>query len=354
MEPRSRPEALRRFALLLALGLVVAGCSEKGGGTGDPGPAAGSGGRGGGTGAGKGGASGSGSGSGGAGGTTSPPGSGGAGPGGSGGAPALPPDASAGDDVGTIDAAVTADGGGGGIPGDAGTGGAAGGPGNGAAPLGTRVDLDPAVSARWVGTRRTVSMEGGSKIFTAGFEAGKFGGGGNGHIIRFPIVPGREYLFEYRLRFDAGFDFSRGGKIPGLSGASSPSGCDASDGTGFTARQMWREQGRLIGYIYDMDQSTECGNAIATGFNFAVGRWYSIKQRIKLNTGRNHDGVLQLWVDDRQVINRSNMGWMVEAPDRMIDEVMLDFFFGGSTADWSPSRNCTLSFGDLYLTRVAE
>jgi hypothetical protein len=347
MEPRLRPEALRRFALLLTLGLA-GGCTDDGAG---PGPSAGSGGRGG-AGAGQGGASGA-TGSGGAGGMTSSAGSGGAATGGTGGAPSLPPDASGGDDAAPGDTALTTDGAGDGGAGDA-AGGATDGPGNGAAPVGTRVSLDPAVSARWVGTRRTVATEAGAKIFTAGFEAGKFGGGGNGHIIRFPIAPGREYLFEYRLRFDTGFDFSRGGKIPGLSGASSPSGCDASDGTGFTARQMWREQGRLIGYIYDMDQATECGNAVATGFNFAVGRWYNIKQRIKLNTGSNHDGVLQLWVDDRQVINRANVGWMVEAPDRRIDEVMLDFFFGGSTADWSPSRNCTLSFGDLYLTRVAE
>ena len=85
-------------------------------------------------------------------------------------------------------------------------------------------------------------------------------------------MPGREYVFEYRIRFDAGFDFSRGGKIPGPGGRDAPSGCQTSTGTGFTARQMWREQGRLIGYIYDMDQRGDCGNAVETGLNFAVGR----------------------------------------------------------------------------------
>ncbi len=79
-----------------------------------------------------------------------------------------------------------------------------------------------------------------------------------------------------------------------------------------------------------------------------------MRQRIKLNTGSAHNGILQLWIDDRQVINRSNMGWMVEAPGRRIDKVFWDFFFGGSTADWSPSRNCSISFSDVYATRVAD
>jgi hypothetical protein len=221
-------------------------------------------------------------------------------------------------------------------------------------PLGARASLEDTVATRWVGTRRTIAVEEGRKVFTGGFEAGKFGGNGNGHIIRFPLTPGSEYVFEYRFRFDPGFDFSRGGKIPGLGGGNAPSGCDTSTGIGFTARSMWRQQGRLIGYIYDMDQSGDCGNAIETGFNFAVGRWYQVRQRIKLNTGNAHNGILQLWIDDRQVINRSNMGWMVEAPGRRIDKVFWDFFFGGSTADWSPSRNCSISFSDVYATRVAD
>jgi hypothetical protein len=221
-------------------------------------------------------------------------------------------------------------------------------------PLGTRWSFEETVAGRWTGPRRTVVMEEGRRIFTGGFEAGKFGGMGNGHILRFAVTPGSEYIFEYRMRFDAGFDFSRGGKIPGMSGASSPSGCMQSDGTGFSARQMWREGGSLIGYIYDMDQTGSCGNTISTGFRFTVGQWYRAKQRIKLNTGRNHDGIFEFWLDDQRLMNRTNMGWMVQAPDRRIDEVMLDFFFGGSTADWAPSRNCSISFSDLYITRVAD
>jgi hypothetical protein len=220
--------------------------------------------------------------------------------------------------------------------------------------VGARVSLEETVAGRWTGTRRTITMDGGSRIFTAGFEAGKFGAGGNGHLIRLPLAPGREYVLEYRLRFDPGWDFSRGGKIPGLAGGNAPSGCQRSTDVGFTARQMWRENGRLIGYIYDMDQAGACGNAIATGFNFAVGQWYRVKQRIKLNTGSSRNGVLELWIDDRQVINRSNMGWMIEAPDRRIDRLFLDFFFGGSTADWSPRRNCSLSFSDLFVTKLAD
>lgn len=223
----------------------------------------------------------------------------------------------------------------------------------GPAGVGTRVSLHDDLVARWTGERKSMTMEGGTTIFTGVFNANEFGGP-QGHNVRLKISPGREYLFEYRIRFDGNFPFSRGGKIPGLAGASAPTGCVTVTGTGFSARMMWRENGKLIGYTYDIDQSTECGNAIQTGFNFTPNQWHSMKERVKLNTGRNHDGILQVWVDDRMVINRSNMAWMNETATNRIDVVLFHSFFGGSTQDWAPSRQCSISFADPYVTKLGE
>jgi hypothetical protein len=142
--------------------------------------------------------------------------------------------------------------------------------------------------------------------------------------------------------------------MPGLAGATAPTGCVDVTGTGFTARMMWHGGGRLTGYTYALDQSTSCGNSIETGFNFAIGRWYSIKERVKLNTGSSKNGILQIWVDDRLLIDRSNIPWMNEAPNRRIDLVYIQTFFGGSTLDWAPSRRCSISFAEPFVTKLAD
>lgn len=221
------------------------------------------------------------------------------------------------------------------------------------APATGRISLRDELAARWMGERKRTTTEDGIMVFTGEFEPGRIGGP-SGHTARLPISPGRDYLFEYRLRFDTGFDWSRGGKIPGLAGATAPTGCVDVNGTGFSARMMWHENGRLTGYTYALDQNTGCGNSIETGVNFSVGRWYNIKERVKLNTGSSSNGVLQIWVDDRMVVNRSNIPWMNEAPDRRIDLVYIQTFFGGSTLNWAPSRRCSISFAEPFATKLAD
>ena len=218
---------------------------------------------------------------------------------------------------------------------------------------GVRTSLAPDLAPRWVGARRTILMEGETQVFRGAFQANTFGGG-NGNNVRLKIRPGREYLLEYRIRFDGNFPWTRGGKIPGLGGGTAPTGCVTTTGAGFSARMMWRGGGELIGYVYDNDQSTDCGNSLTTGYTFRANTWHHIKERVRINTGRNRDGVLQISVDDRMVLNASNRAYTNEGPGQQIDVVLFHSFFGGSNAAWAPGRDCTISFSDLHVTLLAE
>ena len=333
------------LGLLAALSLTGAGCGSDGddsgsrnGGTTGQGGSPGTGGRGG-SGGGTGGTTpstgGSGGGTGGSGGVTGAGGSGG----GTGGAS----DASAGGGSGGSDAGRSDGGAETAAPTD-----------GGAAPVtGERMSLVSTIAGRWTGERKSIKTEDGVMVFTGVFQANQFGGP-NGHNLRIPIPPAKETLLEYRIRFDGNYDFSRGGKIPGLAGGSAPTGCVSTNGSGFSARMMWRENGRLIGYVYDNNQSSACGAAIEAGFSFKANQWYTLKERVKLNTGRTGNGVLQVWVDDRMVINRSNLAYMNEGPDAKIDWLLFHSFYGGSTADWAPSRNTSISFAEIYVTVISK
>ena len=41
---------------------------------------------------------------------------------------------------------------------------------------------------------------------------------------------------------------------------------------------------------------------------------------MRVNTGRNHDGVLQITVDDRMVLNASNRAYTNEGPGQALRE----------------------------------
>lgn len=121
-------------------------------------------------------------------------------------------------------------------------------------------------------------------------------------------VPGKAYTLTYDVYFEPGFDFAKGGKLPGLAALGFDSGCteDGSvkrSGTNWSVRLMWRANGRVELYSYDQTRpSGSCGidrmiDAQAGDppyevpgqipsddkFRFKPGIWYTITLGVKLN-----------------------------------------------------------------------
>ncbi len=63
----------------------------------------------------------------------------------------------------------------------------------------------------------------------------------------------------------------------------------------------------------------------------APGRWYCIEQRLQLNSPRREDGIFQVWLDGRLVLDRNDLR-LRDAPDIHIEEVWMNFFHGGASA----------------------
>jgi hypothetical protein len=113
---------------------------------------------------------------------------------------------------------------------------------------------------------------------------------------------------------------------------------------------MWRREGALVGYVYDNDQAQPCGLDVATGVTFRANRWYAIRQRVRLNTGTAHNGVLQIWVDGANVLEKTDFAFMNAGPDAKIDVLMFHAFYGGNGQEWAPIRDTTISFADVFVT----
>lgn len=160
-----------------------------------------------------------------------------------------------------------------------------------------------------------------------------------------------EYYLDYYVKFEEGFDFVKGGKLPGLtSGGSTYTGGNHPDnGEGWSARYMWVNDGDIVVYFYYMDMTHEYGDPVKMNVKFETGKWYRLTQRIKLNQDNLKNGVMQVWVDGKEVLHNENIRYRLWGKG-MIDTFYFSTFHGGATEDWAPKVDSYIKFDDFKVT----
>ncbi|OLT14615.1 hypothetical protein BJF78_17980 [Pseudonocardia sp. CNS-139] len=166
-------------------------------------------------------------------------------------------------------------------------------------------------------------------------QSGSDIGGGLQAYLELPDGPATAVDLEYRVRFPAGFDFVKGGKLPGLYGGTVTSGWNIPDGTdGFSTRYMWRAGGDGEVYAY-LPTSVEHGTSLGRGcWIFTPGRWTTIRQRVVLNAPDRDDGRVAVWQDGRQVLDSTGLTFRT-SDDLRIDGLFFSTFFGGGDMSWA-------------------
>lgn len=235
--------------------------------------------------------------------------------------------------------------------------------------------------------RVSIVNEGSSKVLRVEYPEGLFGSGDDrtGGQWRMILDQGYEAVeLEYRLKFEDGFDFVRGGKLPGLAGGAGNSGGNRPNGTdGFSARMHWRtnrssgsplnssqtDRANIAQYVYHPDQTTNNGvNGDDLDWDdgpsgvwrvFESDRWYHVRHRIIMNTpGVNggqglHDGVVQAWLDGVQVLDVDNIRFR-DVASLQIDQFFFSTFFGGGSAIWATSKDEVAFFDDFKITALGQ
>ncbi len=167
-----------------------------------------------------------------------------------------------------------------------------------------------------------------------------------------------EIYVSYDVMFMPGFQFQRGGKLPGIKGGNPP--IERSTGyDGFVAYMMFKGD-RPVFYIYYPDNYLdEYGATFEWGYNhpasdfqpskivleyasgepshFTTGKWHNITYRVVLNTvsssGGNFDGILEGFFDGKLVTQLSHVKFR-NTTDLKIDKITMMAFFGGGTDSW--------------------
>ncbi len=189
------------------------------------------------------------------------------------------------------------------------------------------------------------------KILKVKFPKGTVGPKQGGIQFDKPLPQSEDYYLDYYVKFADGFDFVKGGKLPGLTsgGEKYTGGTHPTKGEGWSARFMWSEGNKIIVYFYHMDMKGKWGDVIHTNKVFSTGKWHRITQHLKMNTGKKFNGVMEVWVDGEKVVDNSKVRYRL-APLGDIDSFYFSTFHGGNTKDWAPKNNSFIYFDNFKVT----
>ena len=192
--------------------------------------------------------------------------------------------------------------------------------------------------------------------------------GNNGINSFVPLRHVEDACVSYRIRFAKDFDWSLGGKLPGLLGVragvrpSLPTGGQYVGDLGWSGRLMWLgpaayrrvlpRSNEIASYVYHPGQSVGYGDNIWWNRGFTAGDWHSVKQCYRMNTVGKRDGVLAAWLDNRQVVDRTDFVYRLRN-DVTITHLAYSIFRGGHTLDWAGSRTGTVDVDDLRVTTTS-
>lgn len=180
--------------------------------------------------------------------------------------------------------------------------------------------------------------------------------GGGGFYTSPAALEGSDHAcLRYQVRFPDGFDFVKGGKLPGLYGGDAPSGGHQADGyNGFSLRLMWREDGQGELYTYVAEPQDAYGVSIGRGnWRFPRGEWVSVELEAMLNTPGKQDGVVRVWVAGQPVVERTDIVYR-DTPALGVDGLMFSTFFGGTGESWRTPRRQYVDFADFRFYRPAS
>ncbi|WP_110655634.1 polysaccharide lyase [Salinicola halimionae] len=175
--------------------------------------------------------------------------------------------------------------------------------------------------------------------------------GGAGFVMPAPALRQADRAcLRYQVRFPAGFDFVKGGKLPGLYGGDGPTGGDEVTGkNGFSMRFMWRKQGQGELYEYVVNKDSDYGESVGRGrWLFTPGQWMTVEEEIVLNDPAQENGVARVWINGQPTLEQQGIVYRT-TDDVHIDGLMFSTFFGGHGSDWRTPRDQSVDFADFTL-----
>lgn len=142
-----------------------------------------------------------------------------------------------------------------------------------------------------------------------------------GGLLQNHEVPWRSTPLTYCFKFSSRFDFSLGGKLPGIGtgiGRHPPYG--GAYHRGWSARLMWREHGQSELYFYRDDRSEKFGQSILFPIQFEPEVEYTVQYVVE-------DGKLTVCLNGHSIVVDLNIP--------LYNYVLYHVYRGGSSLEWA-------------------
>lgn len=213
---------------------------------------------------------------------------------------------------------------------------------------------DLPAGARWLGMGDTAVTDGcgvnGGKCLRVSYRPS---GNGSPRIqAERAVPPAREYTLNYDLFLEPGFEFVKGGKLPGLSPVDHVTGCDTSVPEGWSLRAMWRREGAVQTYFYQQLRSESCGEGPTSAtFRLQAGRWHAFSVHLRVNsTADASDGLAEVFVDGVPVSSQGGLRLRgADTQASLVNNFFFSSFYGGSDSSWSPSTTTHARFDNFAV-----
>ncbi|MCH2109014.1 MAG: hypothetical protein MK135_06775 [Polyangiaceae bacterium] len=193
-----------------------------------------------------------------------------------------------------------------------------------------------------------------TQVLRVDYPGQEFGASAAGVQFKVPFGQSYEELYlAYRVRFSEGFEWVKGGKLPGLVGGSAPTGCN-NDEDGFSARMMWRAQGAAVQYVYFPEKESNCGDDFPYALKdapaqFQTNTWHRVQHHLKMNTPGESDGVLEAWFDGELAYQTQELLYRRANASFAIDTLYFSTFYGGGDSSWAPDAPTFVEFDNFIV-----
>jgi hypothetical protein len=189
--------------------------------------------------------------------------------------------------------------------------------------------------------------------------------GNNGATLFLPLKKKvNQACIAYDIRFSNGFDWSMGGKLPGLEGVApgvapgTPTGGNRAGNAGWSGRMMWLgpqayswagPTDQAITYMYNPTQSDNYGDNVRWHRGFVAGKWHSVKVCYHMNTVGRSNGSLLAWMDGHQVIRNTAYRYRTRS-DVAVNYLLWHIFRGGDNSNWAGSTDGYVDMDNVRVT----
>lgn len=207
-----------------------------------------------------------------------------------------------------------------------------------------------------------ILQEGQEQFLKEGFAAGTFGLNGSGTQWHAVFQQGYDELFfSYKVRFSKGFlNPNLHGKLPGLAGGTANGGGSLPNGKdGWSARYMFHGT-EINFYLYYPDLYKAYGDLtpvpgkkyygvgpiLKPGFTLQPDVWYTLTQRIVLNTPGEDNGFVEGFINGRLCARQTGIRFR-DTDSLKIDRIFFSNFLGGSGVP--PSTDESICFDNFFV-----